>query len=151
MKTKDKQAKQPSQQRPGLQRSPACRPWSRRLLLGVTLVVVAAGVWALFEFVIWNRLPANLVGKWVVVGGLQDGATFDFHRNGTMVGRVNLGGKEGIINASVRVEGVKIYATTKHPRTGQDDTRIQIIRTLTPTELVVEDEQGKRLAMERAE
>jgi hypothetical protein len=67
-----------------------------------------------------------------------------------MTGRVNQGGQLGIVNATVRVEGQTILSTTRHSRTGQEVTIVQHIRTVTPTRLVVEDEKGNRLNMERA-
>lgn len=130
--------------------TPASSPWPRRLLLILLAVLATGGAWAVAEFVMEPTIPRELVGKWVVVEGPQEGATFDFFRDGTMVGKVNLGGKEGIIKATVRVEGNKILSTTKNPQTGKDDTRTQVIRTLNDKELVVEDEQGKLLKMERA-
>lgn len=124
--------------------------WKRPVLLGVAVLLAFAGTWAVFELVIWNKLPAQLVGKWVVMDGPQEGATFDFFRNGTMVGTVNIQGREGIVKATVRVEGDKIFSTTRNPGTGLDDTRVQTIRSLTDIELVVEDGQGKQLRMRRA-
>lgn len=123
---------------------------------GLLLILIAVGVclatWALFEFVIWSQLPSRLVGKWSVVSGPAEyeGAVFDFYRNGTMEGRVNLKGDLGIIKAKVRVEGDKIHSTSKHPKTGEEKTQVQIIRSLTDTELVVEDEQGKLMKLQRA-
>src|SRR4051812_36575707 len=89
------------------------RGLSRRglLLLVMGMLLVAGGTWALFEYVIWNTTPPELVGKWVVTQGPQEGATFDFNRNGTMVGRVNLNGQEGNVSARIRVDEDKIYAT----------------------------------------
>src|SRR5258708_7271342 len=66
-------------------------PW-RWAVLGLCLFLTAGGTWAVMELVVWNKLPPQLVGKWAVQGGEQDGATFDFFRNGTMVGRLNMGG-----------------------------------------------------------
>jgi uncharacterized protein (TIGR03066 family) len=120
------------------------------VLLGV-FALVAGGNWFLLEYVVWNRLPPVLVGKWVVVGGEQDGATFDFYRSGAMVGKINVGGREGIVNARVRLEGDKLYSTTRNPHTGADETRVQTIRTLTDRLFVLEDDRGKRFSMERAE
>jgi hypothetical protein len=117
-------------------------------LVGLT---IASGTWALFELVVWNQLPSELVGKWVVTEGPQEGATFDFYRTGTMVGRINADGKEAIVKARIRVEDKKIYSITTNPHTGRDDTTVLIIRTLTSTRLDVEDSQGKLLKMERAE
>lgn len=129
------------------------RPAARRkwLLLALVALLAGGGTWAFLELVVWNRVPSALVGKWVVTEGPQEGATFDFSRNGSMVGKVNAGGDEAIVNARVRVEESKIYSTTTNPNTGQDDTMILIIRTLTPRELVVEDQQGQLMKMARAE
>src|SRR5262249_39734810 len=77
------------------------------LLRGLCLLA-ALGPWLFLEFVVWNRLPAGLVGKWVVQGGEQNGATFDFYRGGTLQGRLNFGGKEALLNASVAVEGERL-------------------------------------------
>jgi hypothetical protein len=114
-------------------------------------VVAFVGTWAFFELVVWARVPPELVGKWVVREGPQEGATFDFYRGGTMVGRVNAGGNEAIVNARIRVEDKTIYSTTTNPHTGRDDTMALKIRALTARELVVEDQQRQLLKMERAE
>jgi uncharacterized protein (TIGR03066 family) len=122
------------------------------LILGVVLAGAGAfgGTWAFCEFVLWNRVPSELVGKWVVTEGPQEGATFDFYRNGNLRARLNAGGREAIMEARVRVEDKKIYSTTTNPNTGQDDTKVLMIRTLTARELVVEDEQGTVMKMQRA-
>ena len=119
----------------------------------MALVVILAfgGTWTFFELVVWARIPPELVGKWVVKEGPQEGATFDFFRGGTMVGRVNAGGNEAIVNARVRVEDKTIYSTTTNPHTGREDTMVLMIRTLSPRELIVEDQQGQLLKMARAE
>jgi uncharacterized protein (TIGR03066 family) len=120
-------------------------------VLAACLLAAAGGTWAVLEFVIWNTLPPALVGKWVVEQGEQEGATFDFYRNGGMVGRVNVKGREGVIHARVRVEGDTLFSTTRNPYSGQDETRKQTIKTLTAVSLVLEDEQGHVLRMSRAE
>ncbi len=128
------------------------RGTSRRgLLITVVAVVLAfAATWAFFELVVWNTVPPELVGKWVVVDGPQEGATFDFYRGGSLRGVVNIDGREAILDASIRVEAKKIYSTTTNPRSGRADTKVQLIRVLTADELVVEDTQGQRLNMRRA-
>jgi hypothetical protein len=109
------------------------------------------GTWALFEFVVWNRIPGKLVGKWVVEGGPQDGATFDFFRDGTMTGRINLQGREGIVQAGVRVKGDVLYSTTTNPNTGQPETRQQTIEELSRETLILKDARGSRLRLVRAD
>ena len=113
--------------------------------------MAAGGTWAILEFVIWNKLPAELVGKWVVQGGEQDGATFDFYRSGAMVGRINLRGKEGIVNAGVRVEGKTLFSSTTNPHSGKEETRQQTIVKLDDTSLILRDDRGQLLKMERAD
>ena len=115
------------------------------------MATAAAATWAVAEFVVFNRLPTNLVGKWVVDGGEQEGATFDFFRNGTMEGRINVRGVEHRIDARVRVEGDKLLSTTRNPNTGRDEVRVQEIKVLTNTRLVLQDSRGQTLHMTRAE
>ena len=123
----------------------------RFLMLGIGMLLTFAGTWAILEFVVWNTLPRELVGKWVVTDGPQEGATFDFYRSGKMVGHINQGGRLAIVDAVVRVEDNKIYSTTRHSQSGEELTTVQTIRTLTSRDLVVEDQQGNRTRMERAE
>src|SRR5262249_33695666 len=115
------------------------------------LLFAAAGTWAAFEFVILSKLPRELLGKWVVVGGEQDGADFDFYRNGTMRGRLNVKNREFTIDARVRVEDGILYSTTTNPNTGQAETRKQTIVTLTDRSLVLRDDRGGLLKLERAQ
>jgi hypothetical protein len=126
-------------------------PPRRWPIVALCVIVAGGGTWALCEFVIWNKLPAELVGKWVVEGGPQDGATFDFFRGGTMEAHLNFQGKEGIIKASVAVDGKALLTTTRNPNTGQNETRSSIIRELTARSLVLEDEQGAVYRMVRAQ
>jgi hypothetical protein len=131
--------------------APARSPWPWVLLAALCVLVAAGTTWALLEFVIWARVPGALVGKWVVEGGEQDGATFDFFRGGTMLGHINLQGREGIIEARVRVQDGTLLSTTQNPNTGRDETRAQKIRSLTARELVLEDDRGHTLRMTRAD
>jgi uncharacterized protein (TIGR03066 family) len=98
-----------------------------------------------------KKVPDKLVGKWVVKGGEQDGATFDFHSDGTMIGRINVGGKEGIIKARVRVEVNKLFSVTGNPNTGKDDTRTLIIKSLTARQVILQDERRQVLTLERVQ
>jgi uncharacterized protein (TIGR03066 family) len=123
---------------------------ARWAVLTCCLIVAAGGSWAFAEFVLWNKLPPELVGKWVVVGGEQDGATFDFYRSGTMVGNVNVQGRHGIVNATVAVEGDKLLTTTRNPSTGREETRSQTIKTLNRRSLELVDARGLVLNLIRA-
>jgi uncharacterized protein (TIGR03066 family) len=120
------------------------------VLVAVALFLVAGATWAAFEFVVYSKIPNRLVGRWVIEGGEQDGATLDFFRNGTMIGNMNVQGSLAIVNARVRVEGDKLFITTQNPMTKQDETRAQLIKRLTDEELVLEDGQGKLFRLSRA-
>ncbi len=121
------------------------------IFLGLGLVLAAGGTWAFFEYVVWNTVPRELVGKWVVTEGPDEGGTIDFFRGGTMVARVNLQGKLGIIEAKIRVEDGKIIATLKNQLTGELGTRVQTIKVLDAKRLVLQDERGNLIKLERAD
>ncbi|MBI2808757.1 MAG: hypothetical protein HYX68_27530 [Planctomycetes bacterium] len=128
----------------------------RWIVLGLGALLTAAATWSFLEFVVWNKvlwnqLPGDLIGKWVVSGGDQDGATFDFYRNGSMRGRINAGGREGIINARIEVEGDTLFITTRNPHTKQDEVKKHLIKVLNRSELVLQDERKTLFRMERAD
>jgi uncharacterized protein (TIGR03066 family) len=123
----------------------------RRWLLIVAFFAAAIGTWAAFEFVVWNHVPTALVGKWVVTSGPQEGATFEFFRGGRLIAHVNQAGNLAVVDARIRVQGETIYSKTQHPVTGESTTTVQTIRSLTQTDLTVEDSQGKKLFMRRVE
>jgi uncharacterized protein (TIGR03066 family) len=120
------------------------------VVLGLSLLLAAGSTWVIMEFVVWNRLPSELVGKWVVQDGEQEGATFDFYRNGTMIGVVNNRGQAEIINADVTIEGDTLFMTTYHPSTKEAMTTKHTIKTLTASRLVLQDERRNVYRMERA-
>ena len=137
------------------QPGPVTRPSSgfgRKALLVIPLLLLAVGgTWAFFEFVVWNRLPSELVGRWEVTQGPREykDAVFEFYRSGKMIGYLNENDKVGLIKAEIRIDGDKIYSTTRHQQTGQERTTVQTIRTLTSREFVVEDAKGIRTHMRR--
>lgn len=110
----------------------------------------AVGAWAAFEFVVWNRVPSALVDKWVVVGGPDDGAMIDIYRNGTMVTTVNKGPDEATMTATIRVDGEKLTVMSRNLRTGEIGTRVQTFKLLDETRLVLQDERGVSIRLERA-
>jgi uncharacterized protein (TIGR03066 family) len=123
----------------------------RWVFLALCLLLTFGGTWAVFELVVWNKVPPELVGKWVVTEGPDEGGTIDFYRGGTMIAKVNLDGKLGVIDAKVQVEGKKIIATLTNKFTGEQGTRIQTIKVLDSKRLVLEDERGMQIKLERAE
>src|SRR5437870_2000491 len=89
----------------------------RWVMIGLVLLLTTGATWAIFEHFVWATTPSQLVGKWVVTEGPDEGGTVDFYRNGTMIAKVNNQGFEGIIEAKIRVEDNKIHVTTRHQRT----------------------------------
>jgi uncharacterized protein (TIGR03066 family) len=147
----------PSTKHPQLQAKPSTKAvvksgffMPRLALIALCLLLAGGATWAAFEFVILAKLPSELVGKWVVVGGKQDGATFDFSRGGKMVARLNHNGQEALINATVVVEGDILHVTTPHPQTKVEDTRKIKILELTERRLTLQDENGELWKMDRA-
>jgi uncharacterized protein (TIGR03066 family) len=149
MKHSAKNKKQPA--RPPSLPTPAPGASPRRwLVIGLGVLLTAGVTWAVFEYYVWATTPSELVGKWVVTEGPDKGGTVDFYRNGTMVAKVNQQGMEGIIEAKIRVEDNKIYVTTRHQQTGEVGTRVQTIKVLDENRLVLLDERGMSVKMERA-
>jgi hypothetical protein len=68
-----------------------------------------------------------------------------------MQGRINVSGREGIVDARVKVEGDTLFSTTRNPNSGQEETRTQKIKSLTATQLVLEDDRGYTMRMTRAD
>ncbi len=150
MKSKTrKQRKSAPPRRPAPRRGP---PRRGLLTLTAAMLLAAGGTWALFEYVIWNTTPAALVGTWVVVRPVdQAGSVFEFHRNGRLIGHIDPDGNHQILDARIRVEDNKIYATTRSRTTGEELTRVLAIQKLTGKRLVLKDEPGKVIVMEREE
>jgi hypothetical protein len=126
-------------------------PKMRWALLGLCLLLAGGATWAFMEFVVWNNLPGELVGAWEVVQGPPEykQAEFQFYRSGKMVGHFNDSGRDRPIHAEVRVEGDKLYITTRRPTTGEEHVSVQTIRIMNGKELVVADERGIIIKMAR--
>jgi len=124
---------------------------AKRWLILATVGLMTGGVvWAIFEFVVWNTIPSDMVGKWVLFDGTHE-ANIQFYRGGTMVGTFNQGGNPFVVESRVVVEGKKIFSTTLNKQTQQYETKVLTIRSLEPHRLVIEDFQGKVMELERAE
>jgi hypothetical protein len=132
--------------------TPARRaPWGRVILFSLCVILAGGATWAAFEFVIWSKLPPELVGNWVVVGGKEDGATFDFSRNGGLEAHFNKGGMDQVLQGKVAVADKTMHITTRNPHTGQEDIKTCRIKELTDKSLVVEFPTGEVFTMARAQ
>ena len=101
------------------------------------------------EYVVWNTVPPELVGRWVVSEGPDRGQTLDFHRGGTLIATVTQETKVGVVEARIRVDGKKITATLTNQITGERGTRTQTIRHLDARNLVLEAEGGMVIKLHR--
>ena len=121
--------------------------------MALVVLVTFGGTWAFFELVVWAGVPPELVGKWVVKEGPDTGSTIDFSRGGTMVSRIKNPELQGIfeIEAQIRVRGKRIICTFRNQETGEEGTRVQVIKSLDATHLVLEDEQGRSVKLDRAD
>jgi len=109
------------------------------------LLLVGGGTLAVFEFFIWNKVPAALVGTWDVKAGSLSGGTFEFSRDGTL----RMKHQRADAKWRVAVEGKTILMTTQSAHTGAEATQRGIIHELTPTSLVLELDKGEVLKMVR--
>jgi len=125
------------------------RSWLRWAVPLLCLLISAGGTFALFEFVILSRLPRAMLGKWLVIEGEMEGATAEFSRKGTTIWKVNMKGKEAIIKGRVEVDEKTMRITTTNPMTNEPVTDTQTILTLTENQLVIEDQKGTVIKMER--
>jgi uncharacterized protein (TIGR03066 family) len=121
----------------------------RWALVALCLVLAFGGTWGVLRYVVWAKVPAALVGTWEVTEGPMAGGTFAFARDGTLAIHAEDKGTDYIITGRVNVEGQAMLATTKDPRTRQEQTRTYTIRELTATSLVLELENGPVLRMVR--
>jgi uncharacterized protein (TIGR03066 family) len=142
------QAAKPMQDKSGSapQRFLGLPKWACILLI---IGIVAGVSFAAFELDLPDRIPPELVGAWRVVGGPMSGTTMEFHRNGDMIGRVTVDGKEGVIEGTAEVTDKTLRTTTINPITKRADTGTQTIVTWSESELVTEDARGVRITLKR--
>ena len=116
----------------------------RKALIAICVLLAAGGSWAVLEFLVWSRLPPELVGNWQVQDGPMKGGSFDFSRNGNLEISSNQG---HVVKARVAVQGKNLLTTTKNPSTSREETHASIIQQLTADSLILELEQGDVLRM----
>ncbi len=144
---------------PGAPRPAAGRrlaPWARALLW---LALSAGATFAAFELLSPTRLPPALRGTWVVVEGDLKGASLEFFRDGTLIGKVKKDGErraveekpreEILLRGQVRLHEDTLHVTTEGPGPGGQSVAEQRILDLTESQLVLEDEAGELLILRR--
>jgi uncharacterized protein (TIGR03066 family) len=121
-----------------------------RWAIGLIIIAVVAGAaFVAFDLLLPGRIPPQLVGEWRVLGGPMSGMTMEFRRDGTMIGRATVDGKDGLIEGTADVTDKTLRTTTTNPYTRRAETGTQTIVTLTEAEFVTEDSQGTRITMKR--
>ncbi len=122
--------------------------WPRWTVIALGLLLLGGATLAVFEFVIWNKVPAALVGKWEVQGGPMSGGTFEFSRTGAV--EVRHQGAQVALSGRAAVDGKTLLLTTRDPKDIRlEQTRPSTIRELTATTFVLELEKGEVLKMVR--
>jgi hypothetical protein len=131
---------QPTARRPG----PCGWAW---LVLG--LAVAATSTLAVFELVIWNKVPPALVGTWEVDEGPQYGGTFVFSRTGDLVVHLKDKQTDYTIRSRAVVQGKTLRTTTQDGQSHRQETHVSTILELTADSLVLEFENGDVLRLVR--
>ena len=127
--------------------APALLP--RWAIITLCLVLAFGGTLAFCEYFVFSKIPTELVGQWVIQGGPQHGATFDFSRRGTLEAHLNGQGFDHPLNGTIAVEDKEMRITTRNPHTNLDETRTCIIRELTAESLIVEFDKNETFKMVR--
>jgi uncharacterized protein (TIGR03066 family) len=133
-------------------RATACAGGRRYMLLAG---LFAAALLVGFLAYRWLRpgLPEEVVGTWRVQGGEQAGAVLEFRRDGSFQALMDWPGKreKGVVEARVEVEGETIRFLSVNPITQREEAKMQTIKQLTETEMVLEDQRGARSKLIRVE
>jgi hypothetical protein len=96
----------------------------------------------LVDFVLWPRIPSELVGAWRSQGGEVGEVTLEFQPNGAFMAYTMVNGKKGGTLATAGVEDKLLHIKSTNPRTGKEETKTHVIRSLTESELTLEDPTG---------
>jgi uncharacterized protein (TIGR03066 family) len=128
------------------------KPKRRLWLVGLFLLfcVVGSAVFSFFFFrYVVPTIPQELAGTWQVLEGGLKGSTLEFRMDGTAIATHFEKGQKQTLKQSVKVEGSKMFLTSKDDITGKDETVIQTIVKLTADELVIRDEDRRTYRMTR--
>jgi len=135
----------PTNANPGAVPERKPRRWFRWLLAAAFLFIAASLTYGLIDYVLFPRIPAELVGTWRVQGGPQNGVILHFDRNGDFEARYALGDKQGGVHARAEIDSSdhkKLRIVSTNSKTGRRMTKIHIIRSLTESEMLLEDPTG---------
>jgi uncharacterized protein (TIGR03066 family) len=108
------------------------------VLLSCLAVAGGATYFVLTTYVI-AQIPAEIVGTWQVKGGEMDGTKMTFYRDGSFTSMVTIEGRDIPIEARVTVRDKTLQFSIVNGLSGKRETKTQTIRSLTETEMVVEE------------
>jgi uncharacterized protein (TIGR03066 family) len=121
-----------------------------RLAALMLLCLVGSAAVSFFVFVnAGARIPRELAGTWQVTEGPLQGATLEFHGDGTTLATRYEHGSKSVTRQSARVEGKKLYLTTVDDSSGKEDTVVQTIVRLNESELIITDMDRNIYRMKR--
>jgi len=141
-KLKSKKAMTHGKQRSAVQtpaNTPAPSSMSRWMVILVCLVVAGGGSYFVMTSYVIAQVPAEIVGTWQVKGGEMNGTKMTFHRDGTFTSMVTIEGRDIPIEARVAVHDKALQFTIVNGFTGKQETKTQTVRSLTETEMIVEE------------
>jgi hypothetical protein len=113
--------------------------------IALALLVVGGGTLAVFEFLIWTKVPPALVGTWEVQHGSLSGGTLTFSRDGTLQMRH----RTADVRWNVSVQDKALVMTTRSAYGPAEQTQRGFIRELTANSLVLELDKGEVLTLVR--
>ena len=88
---------------------------------------------------VFAQLPDEIVGTWQVKDGEMNGTRMIFHRDGAFTSIVTIDGRDISIEARVALHDKTLRFTIVNGLTGKQETKTQTIRSLTETEMIVDE------------
>ena len=119
------------------------------ILISTCLFLAATTAFAAWDY-FHCKLPPEIVGKWVVEEGPQFGGSFEFFRSGSLVIRLKNKEKEFVHRIHVTLEDKALVSDERRPGNFLHPISTYVIQELTPTNLILEFEEGEVLKMTRA-
>jgi hypothetical protein len=119
----------------------------RWVWIGLGLLLVGGATFAVFDYFVWRKVPAALIGTWDVKSGSLAEGTLQFSPDGTL----RMRHKTADVVWQVRVRGQTLEMTTPSANTGVDRTQRAVIQEVTPSSLVLQLDKGEVLRMVRRE
>jgi len=115
---------------------------------GLTVLIICVGFAAFSGAADVDK--AKAIGTWTVAKGedIPPGTSVEFTKDGKLIFKVALNGKEIKLEGTYKIEGDKITVSMKTPD-GKDDTETDTIKTLNDNEMVLVDPKGKEVVFKK--